>query len=97
LIDTEDGNKVVAWAIPTIQILTTFIVDPFGILSDAEVTQNLLSLALGGDGASASMHLLSAFHQSIQQADVNPDHVREENGEGQSRWVITVHSDGRRG
>ena len=62
--DLEDGNGVVAWAIPTIQIPTTFVSGSVGVPSNVEVSQNLLSSALGSGGVS---NLL---------ADIDPDQVR---------------------
>ena len=60
--DPEINEKeVVAWAIPTIQIPTTFLDGPImGVPSDADVTRNLLSTALECD-ASASVRLSSAY------------------------------------
>ena len=52
---------MVAWAIPTIQIPAAFTGNPACVPSDAEVTRNLLSLALGSGKSSASMRLSSAY------------------------------------
>ena len=52
---------MVAWAIPTIQIPAAFAGNPACIPSDAEVTRNLLSSALGSDKSSASVRLSSAY------------------------------------
>ena len=59
--DTEDGDGVVAWAVPTIQIPSAFAGGPVGVPSDAEVTRNLLTSALGDGRISASVRLSSAY------------------------------------
>ena len=59
--DTEDGDGVVAWAVPTIQIPSAFAGGPVGVPSDAEVTRNLLTSALGYGRISASVQLSSAY------------------------------------
>jgi hypothetical protein len=60
--DPGDGNDgVVAWAIPTIQIPAAFAGNPACVLSDAEVTRNLLSSALGSGESSASVRLSIAY------------------------------------
>ena len=60
--DPGDGNDgVVAWAIPTIQIPAAFARNPACVPSDAEVTRNLLSSALGSGESSASVRLSSTY------------------------------------
>jgi CDP-diacylglycerol--glycerol-3-phosphate 3-phosphatidyltransferase len=60
--DPGDGNDgVVAWAIPTIQIPAAFAGNPACVPSDAEVTRNLLSSALGSGESSASVRLSSTY------------------------------------
>ncbi|KAL3777363.1 hypothetical protein ACHAW5_002640 [Stephanodiscus triporus] len=57
--DPEGSNRLVEWAIPTIQIPTNFI-SPVGVPSAMEVTRNMLSLAPGSK-QSASVRLSSAY------------------------------------
>ncbi len=52
---------MVAWAVPTIQIPSAFAGGPVGVPSDAEVTRNLLTSALGYGRISASVQLSSAY------------------------------------
>ena len=60
-VEEEENDKVVAWAIPTIQIPTKLL-GSINIPSDTKVTRNMLSLALLGNELSlASVRLCSAY------------------------------------
>lgn len=62
LEDSENDEEVVAYAIPTFQIPTSFLDRPICIPSDTEVTQNLLLTALDSSREySASVRLSSAY------------------------------------
>jgi len=92
LTDGENNEDVIAYAIPTLQVPTSFADRPICIPSDTEVTQNLLITSLDcNEENSASVRLSSAYLNLTQKLlSVLTTYGRTTTNAGGAPYILTA-------